>query len=479
MQMEGPTSELGRTKMVELEQLLARRGEGRIGPLQNWRMKSLYSKEMSSKHIHLGLVSSVYKRQFNRIRKIKLKHLRGLASRSADSQDADSFWRCALLRLKSREDVVMEQHGLPSRTHSGTDCGYDAAMEELLLDAGFILEQLLQHWEATAGPQHEYQLELMLLPNQIPYLLLQELIQMVKIPPAPAPAPVAANNEMGAAEYECFLRRIAIRYMVAEQASEWLLTEYTGPVYHLLHLVHLHLASAVEQPPPPRRWGLARCNCKAVAEAARSAATKAAFLIRGRCPPESNCKCKAFFSEAARSAKRALVRWRRAPEPEAGHALLRTAWWSYSLIPPARDLRRVGIRLRPKKGTRCLAAVSFRDGVLELPPVELTGFDRLLLINLVALELEWGSGRLLFLSYAVFMRELMSTQRDINLLQSNGILTLHNANPEEQEFFRDLGDLNSGREVHPHFVQLAHEIKSSYDKLNNRSATCPRSGCLS
>jgi hypothetical protein len=69
------------------------------------------------------------------------------------------------------------------------------------------------------------------------------------------------------------LRSIAISYIVAEQATEWLLTNYMGPVYHLLHLVYLHLSLTVEQsPPPPSRRSLWCARCKDVfSEAARSA----------------------------------------------------------------------------------------------------------------------------------------------------------------------------------------------------------------
>jgi hypothetical protein len=287
----------------------------------------------------------------------------------------------------------------------------------------------------------QYRLDLVQISNQIPYILLQELINMVKIPPLAADK--CCGGSLQAAEY--FLRSIAIGYIVAEQATEWLLTNYTGPVYHLLHLVYLHLSSTVEQSPPPRMslwWA----------------------------------RCKDVLSEAARSAKKAL---RHAPHA-AEHELFPTAWWSYSMIPPAWDLCRVGIRLRPKTGTRCLPAVSFRDGVLELPSMELIGFDCLVLVNLVALELEWESSRPLFMSYAVFMSELMTTRRDMELLESAGVVTL-NKQMQGQEwfFFKQVADLNSGRELHKYFVQLASIMKSSYDHLNSRATACGKSSCLS
>jgi hypothetical protein len=84
------------------------------------------------------------------------------------------------------------------------------------------------------------------------------------------------------------------------------------------------------------------------------------------------------------------------------------------------------------------------------------------------------------MSYAVFMSELMTTRRDMELLQSAGVVTL-NKQMQGQEwfFFKLVADLNSGRELHKHFVQLASKMKSSYDHLNSRATACGKSSCLS
>uniref|UniRef100_A0ACD5VBN8 Uncharacterized protein n=1 Tax=Avena sativa TaxID=4498 RepID=A0ACD5VBN8_AVESA len=450
---------------------------GHIGPIQNWRLLSIYREIMSSDHkIHLGLVSSRYDRRESR--PLKLSHLQSLSNRGVDGHDAADFTRSALRRFRSRETEIRLQHSPEvMKQHDKTTNDY-GMLEELLLDTAFILEQLLRHWEAGTQPTStpavarpkQYRFDLVQHSNQTPYILLQELVDMVKVPRLAA-SKQQSGSSSSLAEY--FLRSIAIGYIVAEPATEWLLTNYMGPVYHLLHLVYLHLASTVEHSPqlPPGRSLWARCKAM------------------GRRYLWTRCDCEAMgqraCSAAARSAKKAL---RRSPDNNstaAEHVLFATAWWSYSMIPPARDLCRAGIRLRPKKGTRCLAAVYFRDGVLELPTVELNGFDCRLLINLVALELEWQSSRPLFLSYAVFMGELMTTQSDMDLLQSAMVLTSvpdHNMDFSSPQwiFFGVLADLNSGRELHDHFVELARKVKSSYDHLNkSRAAACAMSSCLS
>jgi hypothetical protein len=125
--------------------------------------------------------------------------------------------------------------------------------------------------------------------------------------------------------------------------------------------------------------------------------------------------------------------------------------------------------------------VSFRDGVLELPPLELIGLDYLVLVNLVALDLEWESNRPLFMSYAVFMSQLNSTGSDMELLQSAGVLRLNKqiTGAAEWFFFNLVADLSSGRELHKHFIQLASKLKSSYDHLNSRATARGKSSCLS
>ena len=119
--------------------------------------------------IHLGLVSSRHKRQESR--QLKIEHLHCLAGRSTDGgQDAANFTRRALLRFKSREAEIRLQHGPQvMEQHEGHGDDYHV-LEELLLDAGFVLEQLLRQWEAGTRPAmamrpKQYRLEMVLLPN--------------------------------------------------------------------------------------------------------------------------------------------------------------------------------------------------------------------------------------------------------------------------------------------------------------------------
>jgi hypothetical protein len=201
---------------------------GHIGPLQNWRLSTLFMQALSSEEkIHLGLVASRYHRE--KSRQIKLTHLHNLTRRGADGKDAADFTRSALCRFKSRETEVRLQHSPEDITrHDDGSNEYDL-QEELLLDTAFIFEQLFQHWEAGTRPNmvmmwpKQYRLDLVQISNQIPYILLQELINMVKIPPLAADK--CGGGSLQAMEY--FLRSIAIGYIVAEQATEWLLTNYT------------------------------------------------------------------------------------------------------------------------------------------------------------------------------------------------------------------------------------------------------------
>ncbi|CAO2147987.1 unnamed protein product [Urochloa humidicola] len=425
-----------------------------IGPLRYlWPSHMTYEMNyLRPKQIHLGLFSDDDERQESH--HVKISHLHSLVRRRQDSgQDAAEFTRYLLFRFKALEEEIKLQHRPEEDLLK--KWGKPEMLEELLLDAAFIVEQLLQNWEAGTRPTKVmrsvrlYRNDLVLFSYQIPYVLLLELIQMVNLK-------AGSNNHESR---DVFLKRIAIGYIVAEEASEWLLTKYEGPVRHLLHLVHLHLASKVVERQPahaePRRRRRSLWEC-----------------------------CQAL---------------RRAHVPAAEP--LGDAWWSHSKIPPARDLYRVGIRLRPppemEKATRCLADVRFRNRVLELQPLDLTGFDFQLLVNLVALELEWGweSGRRLFLSYTVFISELMPSERDSDLLQTAGVLIggqdgvvklkrrKIGANVVQDLMsswflFNELAEANDGSELHPHFIHLARQLSTSYGHLN-RTTVFARSSCFS
>jgi hypothetical protein len=67
----------------------------------------------------------------------------------------------------------------------------------------------------------------------------------------------------------------------------------------------------------------------------------------------------------------------------------------------------------------------------------------------------------------------------MELLQSAGVVTFNKQMEGEWFLFKLVADLNSGRELHKHFVQLASKMKSSYDHLNSRATACGKSSCLS
>ncbi|KAG2637546.1 hypothetical protein PVAP13_2NG539200 [Panicum virgatum] len=417
-------------------------GGEHIGPMRySWPIQTAFTMSyLRPVSIHLGLFSDDGERK--NCHQVKLSHLQRLVQRgqaTSGLQDAAEFTRRILIRFEALGKEIKALHRPVEGFLERWERKPETMLEELLLDAAFIVEQLLQYWEAGTRPTKVvhaarlYRNDLVLFVNQIPYVLLLELIKLVKI-----------QAEAGD---DVFLKRIAIGYIVAEEASEWLLASYDGPVRHLLHLVYLHLASTVERrrpaapPQPPRRWGC----------------------------------CKAL---------------RRAHGTTTAVAPLDNRWWSHSMIPPARDLHTAGIVVRPpgknnsKAMRRCLADVRLRARVLELQPLDLSGFDFRLLANLVALELEWGweSSRRLFLSYLVFISELVPSEMDSVLLETAGVLLgaqdgiVVELKPVPVWFLlNQLANFNEGGELHPHFMDLARELSSSYSL--KRGTLFARSSC--
>jgi hypothetical protein len=203
----------------------------RIGlvQIQNWRLRQWFPALINPVTAPLGLFSDRGNRE--NWNEIKLAHLDRLIRRGHKDgqcqQDSAEATRGMLARFEALEQQIRLQH-------RDTDDIFKAngwsdsrqALEALLLDCAFILEQLLQHWEAgtrsiTVMRPGRYRHELVRFCNQVPYMLHQdqELMRLVKLPTTLLPDKCGGSRDG-------FLVMLVIGYVLAEEASEWLLTQY-------------------------------------------------------------------------------------------------------------------------------------------------------------------------------------------------------------------------------------------------------------
>ncbi|XP_078176905.1 UPF0481 protein At3g47200-like [Carex rostrata] len=112
-------------------------------------------------------------------------------------------------------------------------------------------------------------------------------------------------------------------------------------------------------------------------------------------------------------------------------------------IPCASYLQVAGIKFRPKRTPKHRFDISFDHGVLKIPRLTIIDDDKPLLINLIAFE-QCKHAKInvtYFSSYAAFLDMLVSTQKDVAILQQCGIIESMLSGEEELTlFFNQLFD---------------------------------------
>ncbi|XP_078177240.1 UPF0481 protein At3g47200-like [Carex rostrata] len=110
--------------------------------------------------------------------------------------------------------------------------------------------------------------------------------------------------------------------------------------------------------------------------------------------------------------------------------------WTLS-IPCASYLQDVGIKFRPKRTPKHMFDISFDQGVLEIPKLKIVYNSKPHLVNLIAFE-QCKFGKInvtYFSSYAAFLDLLVSSQKDMAILQQCGIIESMLSGEEELTLF--------------------------------------------
>lgn len=114
-----------------------------------------------------------------------------------------------------------------------------------------------------------------------------------------------------------------------------------------------------------------------------------------------------------------LVPSRRRPQPSDSGAY---AKYPPERIPSATELKRGGIRFRKKDDSGSFLDVSFKDGVIEIPPLRVYDYTNSLFRNLIAFEQCYPDTDTCITIYAAFMDCIVDTAEDAKLLDLKGIL---------------------------------------------------------
>ena len=91
-------------------------------------------------------------------------------------------------------------------------------------------------------------------------------------------------------------------------------------------------------------------------------------------------------------------------------------------IPCATDLKFAGIKFKKNEAAQSFLDVSFKDGVMEIPPLRIYDYTPSLFRNLIAFEQCYPDTRTYVTIYAAFMDSIIDSANDVKLLDLKGIL---------------------------------------------------------
>ncbi|BAS72746.1 Os01g0564950, partial [Oryza sativa Japonica Group] len=312
-------------------------------------------------------------------------------------------------------------------------------VEVMVLDGLFIIEVLIRHWinngkiktdqsvyPEAEGPQvppkvklepHALRLDLVILSNQIPFFVLEDLFTMTPRVP----------------ELRDTKLKVLILYYLFGSVGDGELVCDESSVYHILHLVYKYLTFSKEQALPETPVPRLSLVGRAMNMLKKKRIDLYAF-------------CKRTFSRSS-------------TKP--------VNWLSWKEIPPLKELVRVGVRLKQAETYR-FTEVKFKDGKLEIPAFTCRLYDARLLANLVFLEMcgWWPREERLFCSYVMFMAELISDKKDFALLFKKGIVHGNSYKENFGDLFMDsivkLAEVGQGSINVPHFSDLIADTVHCY-----------------
>ncbi|XP_068666590.1 UPF0481 protein At3g47200-like [Aristolochia californica] len=137
---------------------------------------------------------------------------------------------------------------------------------------------------------------------------------------------------------------------------------------------------------------------------------------------------------------------------------------SLGIIRSATELHEAGVRFKKSK-TDSLMDITFRNGVLRLPPISVNDATECTLLNLMALErLHNGTGYQIT-SYVFFMDNILDSPKDVNLLRYRGILKRALGSDEALSKLFNRLSKDIAPDIDPNFpLVMIHQVLNRYCK---------------
>ncbi|KAJ4756898.1 hypothetical protein LUZ62_091303 [Rhynchospora pubera] len=301
------------------------------------------------------------------------------------------------------EQCISELRGLESGARrcyfEEVKLNSDKFLKMMLLDGSFIIEFLIKWYLRLPDAIFNVgwvlpiiKSDLLLLENQIPFLVIQKLYSLLN---CFDPAPTAEDNAVVGSRNRV-TRIPSLDVMLLKYLSENRVVHQDDirrvEIKHILHLYHL---------------------CYVPLQNANNRSTRT-IVMKDLINP-----IKLIFVFLAFLLKLCLRRKSNSIDERAPRT-----------IPSATDLQKAGITFKSKRSENILD-INFKNGTLEIPFIAIEDTRRSRLLNLVSFEQSYRQLDLNLTSYSCFMGALFKTTRDVTLLQEKKIIDNMLATHEE------------------------------------------------
>lgn len=132
-----------------------------------------------------------------------------------------------------------------------------------------------------------------------------------------------------------------------------------------------------------------------------------------------------------------------------------------SNIPPSiPELSEAGVSIKKAENGKYMRSITFKNGVLEIPPLHIFDNFKLMLRNMVAFEQYTAGNKNKYVTqYVLFLDNLISTEKDVHLLVKAGVIinNIGGSDKEVSDLFNNLGKFDT-ESSSPHYDSISKAL---------------------
>ncbi|XP_038886585.1 UPF0481 protein At3g47200-like [Benincasa hispida] len=142
-------------------------------------------------------------------------------------------------------------------------------------------------------------------------------------------------------------------------------------------------------------------------------------------------------------------------------------------VPPSiTELCEAGVTIKKAENTKCLMNISFKNGVLEIPPLFITDSFEIIMRNLIAFEhFSTESKNKYVIQYVSFLDYLICSDKDVSLLVKADIIIndIGGSDIEVSQLFNNLCKFVAVPSYSSHFNNISKDLVEHYNGWWNKS----------